>query len=81
MQQELHEALHGALGHGHGVDSKQISVANATLLPIFSSLPKNDNGRVGAPVTTTLLINWSISKLNRQLNPTTCLGDTDCWIK
>eukprot|EP00746_Dinoflagellata_sp_MGD_P069734 gnl/MRDRNA2_/MRDRNA2_28539_c0_seq1.p1 gnl/MRDRNA2_/MRDRNA2_28539_c0~~gnl/MRDRNA2_/MRDRNA2_28539_c0_seq1.p1 ORF type:complete len:596 (+),score=114.61 gnl/MRDRNA2_/MRDRNA2_28539_c0_seq1:78-1790(+) len=49
VQQELHEALHGALGHGHGVDSKQISVANATLLPIFSSLPKNDNGRVGAP--------------------------------
>lgn len=48
VQQELHEALHGALGHGHGVDSKQIQVVNATLLPIFASLPKNAHGRVGA---------------------------------
>ena len=31
--------------------------------------------------TTTLLINWSTSELNRQLNPTSCLGDTDCWIQ
>ena len=31
--------------------------------------------------TITLLINWSTSELNRQLNPTTCLGDTDCWIQ
>ena len=27
----------------------------------------------------TFLINWSISELNTQVNPTTCLGDTDCW--
>ena len=26
-------------------------------------------------------INWSISELNTQVNPTTCLGDTDCWIQ
>ena len=31
--------------------------------------------------TTALLINWSTSELNRQLNPTTCLGDTGCWIQ
>ena len=31
--------------------------------------------------TNDLLINWSTSELNRQLNPTTCLGDTDCWIQ
>ena len=31
--------------------------------------------------TITLLINWSTSELNGQLNPTTCLGDTDCWIQ
>ena len=31
--------------------------------------------------TITLFINWSTSELNRQLNPTTCLGDTDCWIQ
>ena len=31
--------------------------------------------------TIDLLINWSTSELNRQLNPTTCLGDTDCWIQ
>jgi len=49
VQQELQEALHSALGQGHGVDQKQISVANATLLPIFASLPKNEHGRVGAP--------------------------------
>merc|ERR1719247_1155100 len=48
VQQELHEALRGALGHGHGVDHKQILVANATLLPMFQSLPKNEHGRVGA---------------------------------
>jgi len=48
VQQELHEALRGALGRGHGVDHKQISVANATLLPMFQSLPKNEHGRVGA---------------------------------
>ena len=28
-----------------------------------------------------LRINWSISELNTQVNPTTCLGDTDCWIQ
>ena len=31
--------------------------------------------------TITLLIAWSTSELNGQLNPTTCLGDTDCWIQ
>ena len=31
--------------------------------------------------TNDLLINWSTSELNGQLNPTTCLGDTDCWIQ
>ena len=33
------------------------------------------------PGTVTLLIHWSTSELNRQLNPTTCLGDTGCWIQ
>ena len=27
------------------------------------------------------LINWSTSELNTQVNPTTCLGDTGCWIQ
>ena len=31
--------------------------------------------------TDDFLINWSISELNTQVNPTTCLGDTDCWIQ
>ena len=31
--------------------------------------------------TVNFLINWSISELNTQVNPTTCLGDTDCWIQ
>ena len=26
-------------------------------------------------------INWSTSELNTQVNPTTCLGDTGCWIQ
>ena len=26
-------------------------------------------------------INWSISELNTQVNPTTCWGDTDCWFQ
>ena len=29
-------------------------------------------------VTVNFCINWSISELNTQVNPTTCLGDTDC---
>jgi len=48
VKQELQEALRGALGHGHGIDYKQISAANATLLPMFQSLTKNEHGRVGA---------------------------------
>jgi len=48
VQQELEEALRGALGNGHGVDHKQISAANATLMSMFNSLPKNEHGRVGA---------------------------------
>ena len=36
----------------------------------------------GIPVgTMNFLINWSISELNTQVNPTTYLGDTDCWIQ
>ena len=31
--------------------------------------------------TMTFLINLSTSELNTQVNPTTCLGDTDCWIQ
>ena len=31
--------------------------------------------------TMNFRINWSISKLNTQVNPTTCLGDRDCWIQ
>ena len=26
-------------------------------------------------------VNWSTSELNTQVNPTTSLGDTDCWIQ
>ena len=26
-------------------------------------------------------LNWSISDLNVQVNPTTCLGGTGCWIQ
>ena len=33
------------------------------------------------PGTKAFLINWSISELNTQVNPTTYLGDTDCWIQ
>jgi hypothetical protein len=47
VHQELQAALRGALGNGHGVDRNQIWVANATLLPMFQSLPKNEHGRVG----------------------------------
>ena len=31
--------------------------------------------------TDDLKITWSISKLNTQVNPTICLGDTHCWIQ
>ena len=31
--------------------------------------------------TMSFLINWSTSELNTQVNPTTCLGDTGCWIQ
>jgi len=48
VHQELQEALRDALGNGHSVDHKQILAANATLIPMFKSLPKNENGRVGA---------------------------------
>jgi hypothetical protein len=47
VHQELQAALCGALGNGHGVDRKQILAANATLIPMFQSLPKNEHGRVG----------------------------------
>ena len=33
------------------------------------------------PATMNFLINWSTSELNTQVNPTTCLGDTGCWIQ
>jgi hypothetical protein len=48
VHQELQEALRGALGNGHGIDHKQILAANATLTPMFQSLPKNKHGRVEA---------------------------------
>jgi hypothetical protein len=48
VHQELQEALRGALGHGHAIDRKQILAANATLLPMFQSLPKNEHGRVSS---------------------------------
>ena len=31
--------------------------------------------------TVNFRINWSPSELNAQVNPTTCLGDTDCWFQ
>ena len=31
--------------------------------------------------TVNFRINWSISESDTQVNPTTCLGDTDCWIQ
>jgi hypothetical protein len=48
VHQELQEALRGALGNGHAIDRKQILAANATLLPMFQSLPKNEHGRVSS---------------------------------
>lgn len=48
VHQELQAALRDALGHGHGIENKQISAANATLIPMFKSLPKNEYGHVGA---------------------------------
>ena len=52
-------------------------------------LPRDVKGEIFVDVpmaslglhTTNLLINWSTSESNRQLNQTTCLGDTDCWIQ
>ena len=31
--------------------------------------------------TMNFHINWSTSEFNTQVNPTTCLGDTDCWVQ
>ena len=31
--------------------------------------------------TVSFPINWSASELNTKVNPTTCLGDTSCWIQ
>ena len=49
--------------------------------------PRDDNNDYnydysgGGVVTLNLLMNWSTSELNTQLNPMTCLGDTGCWIQ
>ena len=36
---------------------------------------------LGHVITMNVLVNWSTSQLNTQRNPTTCLGDTGCWIQ
>merc|ERR1719386_122122 len=39
-------ALEGVLGSGHGFDQARLASINATLSPIFNSLPKNHRGRI-----------------------------------
>ena len=40
-----------------------------------------NNFNISMSVTINFLINWSSSESNTQVNPTTCLGDTGCWIQ
>ena len=55
------------------------TVKIAVVAACFNVVPKT---LVGSGILTDdFHINWSISELNAQVNPTTCLGDTDCWIQ
>jgi hypothetical protein len=48
VQQEVQEALRGALGNGHGIDHRRMVAANASLASTFQSLPKNEHGRISS---------------------------------
>jgi hypothetical protein len=47
---ELTGVLAEVLGHGHGVTEDRLNHINATLIPIFRSLPKNNRGHVSEPI-------------------------------
>jgi len=49
IHQAIHETLREVLGSGHNVDSRRLATINATLMPLFNSLPKNHLGRLSAP--------------------------------
>merc|ERR1719281_1655884 len=50
VRQELQGILTEVLGHGHGVESVRLEKIEKSLAPIFRALPKNNQGRLSAPV-------------------------------
>jgi len=46
---ELQDMITEALGQGHTVVLDRVNMINSTVAPIFSSLPKNSQGRITAP--------------------------------
>merc|ERR1719183_1013349 len=43
----LEAALKEALGYGHGLNERELQAKTAKILPMFQTMPKNMQGRVG----------------------------------
>ena len=56
-------------------------LVSTMMAAFFSSRQGELRSRKSTEGTDDFLIHWSISERNTQVNPTTCLGDTDCWIQ
>jgi hypothetical protein len=50
IRNELQGVLGDVLGHGHGIESARLTKIREGLAPIFRSLPKNQQGRISAPI-------------------------------
>jgi hypothetical protein len=50
IRSEISGVLEEVLGHGHGVTEEHLTRINATLLPIFRALPKNNRGHVSESI-------------------------------
>lgn len=50
LRAELAGVLGEVLGHGHGVTEDRLQRINATLLPIFRTVPKNNRGHISEAV-------------------------------
>jgi len=49
FQEELQDMIVEALGEGHSIGLDRLNKINSTVAPIFSSLPKNQQGHITAP--------------------------------
>jgi hypothetical protein len=50
IRAELQGVLGEVLGNGHGVEHDRLSKIRSVLKPMFQALPKNDKGKLSAPV-------------------------------